>query len=493
MKRKLENKPYFIILMGIFYLLSLTDQFYPILKAGDLLHPVFLLLIAINILLYITLTFIFPKLLRYALLLLYLQTVYFFYGPIQLFLKNNLTFLSHYRYLLPLLLVIALLLYFILRKPTASFSRHYLYLNTLLLILILMETGKVAIKNSNNERLLTMQKEDPIVRAAICDTCSKPDIYFIIFDGYSATRTLKQYWDYDNSHLDSFFRQHGFYYASQSKSNYNFTPYSLGSILNMDYHASSPDKIDIFQFCKGAATIKYNRVCEILKKNNYTIINQSFFPIFNDKPALDISYAASEKKLFFSQTLSTSIKNDIAWNIRWLRSSPSVTEAIAQSKIQFQQVQKAHNSLLETSAQKNKEPVFVYTHFLVPHDPYFYDSTGTTTPDTTWFYAKNGKERYLSQLKYINTIIKNLVTRLTNEATRPRVIIIQSDHGFRGFKGKELQQLEFNNLNAIYYPDQDYTQLHDGITSINTFPVIFNKYFHASIPLLKDSSIYIRH
>lgn len=494
MKRRLENKPYFIILIGVFYLFSVIDTYYPVLKISDLNLPAPIWIIVIHILLYIVIRFILPKFTKYSLLLLYLDTIYLFYGSLQFFLKENISFLSHYRYLLPLLLCIAILIYFIIKRSTTSFSRLFLYLNTVLSIFVLMEIGKVAIKHSpNNVGLSVFQKKDPVISAAICDTCLKPDIYFIIFDGYSASRTLKDYWNYNNNSLDSFFRQHGFYYSWNSRSNYNFTPYSVGSILNMDYHSSKPDQVNLRQFCKGIATMKPNRVCEILQKNNYAIINQSYFPLPNEKPALDISYAANKKRVFISQTLWAKVQADIGWNFPWLKPSVPIKDFIALGKIQQTQIRKAYDILLKASARKNQQPVFVYTHFLIPHEPYLYDSTGNATPDTTWFYTKKGKEGYLSQLKYTNTIIKDVVTHLKNEGDRPRVIIIQSDHGYRFFDNKELQHLEFNNLNAIYFPDKEYSQLYDSITSINTFPVIFNKYFHASIPLLKDSSIYIRH
>lgn len=144
MKRKLENRPYFIILIGLFYLLSLTNQFYPILKVSDLTLPVSLLLIAINVFIYIIFTFIFPKLLKYALLLLYLQLVYFFYGSLQDFLKDYINVLSRYRYLVPLLLGVGIITWIALKRSSASFNKHFRYLNTLFIILVVIELAKAS-------------------------------------------------------------------------------------------------------------------------------------------------------------------------------------------------------------------------------------------------------------------------------------------------------------------------------------------------------------
>lgn len=495
MKKYLSQHPLFIFLLPLFYLLNTINEYHPILKPTTLFHPVSLIIISVSILLYLLLKFSGTKFAKYALLILYLEVVYLFFGTIQLVFKDHISFLSKYKFLLPLLAATTVLILYLIRKSGRVPYKFYHYLNTVLLLLIILEASRCIIKNGNFSRseLWSSTKYRPVVANSICDTCIKPDVYFIIFDGYAASRTLKDFWGYDNSDLDSFLRQEGFYNASLSTSNYNSTPYSIGSILNMDYHSNKPENRNIAHFCKGVSTIKGNSVSEIFRKNNYNIINHSYFPLLNEKPALDLSFMASKKRLLLSQTLISNLNKDIGWNFPSLHSPIPIEERLTLGNINFKQVQKAYKLVLQTSAQKNQQPVFVYTHFLTPHDPYIYDSTGRPTPDSTWFDVKDSEARYLSNLKYTNTIIKNLVTHLKKEGDRPRIIIIQSDHGYRDFKRDELSHLEFSNLNAIYFPDKQYDQLYDSISSVNTFPIIFNKYFHTSIPLLKDSSIYVPH
>jgi hypothetical protein len=45
-------------------------------------------------------------------------------------------------------------------------------------------------------------------------------------------------------------------------------------------------------------------------------------------------------------------------------------------------------------------------------------------------------------------------------------------------------------LNANYFFDHNYTALYPGITPVNTFRVILNIYFGASLPLLDDRSFF---
>jgi hypothetical protein len=72
------------------------------------------------------------------------------------------------------------------------------------------------------------------------------------------------------------------------------------------------------------------------------------------------------------------------------------------------------------------------------------------------------------------------------------LIILQSDHGFTDFEGGPSKPaLFFKNYSAFYFPDKNYSSLYDTMSNINTFPVIFNKYFGMNIPLQKDTSVFV--
>ncbi|NIW34896.1 hypothetical protein GWM83_05010, partial [Candidatus Bathyarchaeota archaeon] len=74
-------------------------------------------------------------------------------------------------------------------------------------------------------------------------------------------------------------------------------------------------------------------------------------------------------------------------------------------------------------------------------------------------------------------------------------MILQSDHG----PGSPLDEEnptaphlgdKLAILNAYYLPEQDFTGLYKEITPVNTFRLIFNRYFGTELELLEDKSYY---
>src|SRR5437868_3701082 len=102
------------------------------------------------------------------------------------------------------------------------------------------------------------------------------------------------------------------------------------------------------------------------------------------------------------------------------------------------------------------------------------------------------KERFVEQTFYTNQRVMKILGEIMKGRTKPYVIILQSDHGFRDFQHASERQKIFQNLSTFYFSDTDYSSLYDSISNVNTFRVIFNKYLNTKYPLLEDSSVYIR-
>ena len=130
----------------------------------------------------------------------------------------------------------------------------------------------------------------------------------------------------------------------------------------------------------------------------------------------------------------------------------------------------------------------------MPHPPYFFDKNGNQKDENTIFRENSERalQAYLDYIPYTNSRIQELVSAIQQNTNGNAVIVFMGDHGFRYPTKGDHPRNYFENQNAIYFPDRDYRLLYDSITGVNHFRVVFNKLFNQQIPLLKDSTIYLK-
>jgi hypothetical protein len=320
-----------------------------------------------------------------------------------------------------------------------------------------------------------------------CDSCTKPDIYFLVFDEYSSSTALKEVWNYDNSDLDTFLLKKGFKLLTHSKSNYNFTEFSIASTLNMDFlNIHTPAACTLQDYNKCFEKINSNSVCTVLSKMGYSIVNHSIFDIQNTSSQVRDGFLPLKTKLISSQTFTGRVFRDLIpyllvgrFKIEWLSKYLFHTTYRNNQKIIAETVK-------ETSTNSAK-PKFVYSHIEMPHQPFYFD--------------KNGRERsveemikiditsYLDYLPRTNEVIKKIVNNIFDHSRRPFVIVLMGDHGFREGQTKDFQ---FKNLNAVYLSSGNYLGFYDSITNVNEYRVLFNNLFHSSLTMKKDSTIFLQ-
>ena len=108
-------------------------------------------------------------------------------------------------------------------------SRVAMYLNGLLLLFILLEIPNYVKAGNKIKPMATL------AQTTVCDTCEKPDVYLIIADEYADSASLKQIFNFDNSAFQNALRSRGFHIVENSKSNYNFTPFAMASLFQMNF------------------------------------------------------------------------------------------------------------------------------------------------------------------------------------------------------------------------------------------------------------------
>jgi hypothetical protein len=353
----------------------------------------------------------------------------------------------------------------------------------LLVLLLIVESGLFLQKVQERQTSAATNFKAP----EICDTC-KPDIFFIILDEYAGNITLSDLFDFDNRVFLNELQKRGFHIVNESRSNYNYTPFSIASILNMDYL-----KLDME--AKGNGNLKYcyekiksSNVLKFLNAEGYKFYNYSIFD-FPGQPAPHYdSFLPRKSELITSQTFISRIVKDIQFNIA---TGKFPFKAFLQ-KLNYDNL---HNNnyiikhTIELAGQNNLQPKFVYAHLIMPHYPYYFNSKGKPLAignDT----GQNMKD-YIEYLQYCNQQILQLVDHLLSASSKPPVIMLLGDHGFRHFTKKQPRRYYFLNLNAVLLPNKNYKKFYDGITGVNQFRVLLNTQFNAQLPLIKDSTIYL--
>jgi hypothetical protein len=144
------------------------------------------------------------------------------------------------------------------------------------------------------------------------------------------------------------------------------------------------------------------------------------------------------------------------------------------------------------ASQENQGPVFVYSHLIIPHHPYFFDSSGRETADSLLLDSyKMNQMAYIGYLQYANRKLLELIDHIRKNSRRPTVILLLSDHGFHEFREPGDLKYHFMNISAVYLPDGDYRKYYNGMSNVNQFRVLFNQVLGQHLPMLPDSSRFL--
>ncbi|MES1225089.1 MAG: hypothetical protein ABUT20_56930, partial [Bacteroidota bacterium] len=385
--------------------------------------------------------------------------------------------------------------------------RINLFQNILLLIFILIDT--LTILFTNDRIFLTQNllvKKDVLNVKKMVAPQELPDVYYLLFDCYPGKGFLKDYMQYDNGSLDSELQSRGFRVINNPKSNYNRTAFSMASVLNFEYlkNINNTTALLTKHYAHAQLTIRNAAVADVFEHLGYKIYNLSIFEFAGQRPVhRENFFTFPEKRVLLFNTLIERIRDDISWNLFTGKYSISFFRQMnnpKQSDIFENEMQKKGfnkriaDSLEHIPMQNGQKPRFVYAHFYLPHPPFFYDENGIPNDPVLVIDEKAliNKKLFLSYLKYTNKVMLKMTDSILHKPGKPPVIIIQSDHGFRDFEGgPSVPYLYFKNYMAFYFPDKNYSTLYDTMSNVNTFPVLFNKYFNTHIPLQKDTSTFL--
>ena len=329
----------------------------------------------------------------------------------------------------------------------------------------------------------------------------RPDIYYIILDRYSSAETLDQIYGFDNEPFLRELEQRGFTIARDSWANYLKTALSLTSSLSME-------PLD-GEALKSSGSVSFEPLHRALRERlavpatlkslgyEYIHIANTWEPTATNVDA-DRVLRWSEGSQFSSAVLSTT-----AWSLTepWIEPAEPEDpgEGVGPPEILREHTLFQFDRLAESASRPG--PTFVFAHFLLPHSPWRFNADGSfPTPEQVARRSRN--ESYLEHVRYTNTRVLEVLDRLlaVPRGEEP-VIILQADEGefpveyarsqvdFDWLRARPDQiQQKYGILNAFRLPGVDprAVGVHDRITPVNAFRIVFNAYFDARLPLLPD-------
>ncbi len=323
---------------------------------------------------------------------------------------------------------------------------------------------------------------------------SLPNIYYIIVDGYGSANILEKYYTFDNSQFLTFLADKNFYTSEQSHSNYSITVLSLPSSLNLTYLDDVAAKMGEFSNnpLPLLQLIHSNRLIEFLKSQGYTTV------------AFETGYRATE--LYSADQYVAPGKTLTAFQSEFINLTPL---RIWLSNYQYDSHRRRILYIFDQfpAAANPDQPTFIFAHIISPHPPFVFGSKGEKDNVDMVYSMIDGnnftdiagqdeyKQRYKDQVIYLNKLIQDAIDEILGQPGPSPLIIIQGDHGpgselnWESIKDSKVDE-RMSILNAYYFPDQNYSNLYENITPVNTFRVILDQYLGTDLGLLEDRSYF---
>lgn len=330
-----------------------------------------------------------------------------------------------------------------------------------------------------------------------------PNIYLIVLDKYTGTRSLLENYGFDNRPFEEALVSRGFRVPARARSNYPHTWFSLASMLNWQHVAALMGTAPEAEWRdKAAAAIEDNETWRFLRRHGYEfVVFPSTFPQTRANRFADLELPE---------------RGPAAINLasRWIVSSPiypALRLLAKNERVAFpyqietgQEVARRLAAIGEYASSPG--PFYAFIHLLVPHEPYVFEAD-CAYREPYWpasDYSADSlsvKQAYVDQIKCLNEMLLATIDTIIERSSVPPIILFQADHGHGmisidpligtqpPFEALDSRQVaERTDIFAAYYlPDGGSSAVSDSITPVNLFPSVLNYYFDAGIPLREDA------
>ena len=336
----------------------------------------------------------------------------------------------------------------------------------------------------------------PVPDPAPPSAATRRDVIVLLLDGYPRADTLQRLFAHDNGDFIDALHDLGFSVATRSRANYTRTELTLASMFHMRHLMDIPE---------------YRRILAGELGEQPTLRN-----LINDNPAFDrfrdagyevISVAPGIERVTVrasNQLVEGPTINELEFHLVRSTAVGHIVTAIRPDWLAEQHRQRVLSALdaVENLATEETGGRFIFGHILSPHMPAVLREDGSLRPVrfSPYFFEERPESRgesaaeyvdaYLGQLEYLNRRVERMLNRIVEENPEA-VVVVMSDHGSSlhfawGEPDDDLDE-RFSILMAIRGPGAS-VAFEDGMTPVNLLTNIFNTYFGASLPMVRDST-----
>ena len=517
METKKNSKIFHPFLIAFFPIMAIYSVNIGLIQLEQFIFPT-ILIVGSALLFFLCLKYILKNGKKAALIVTLAFIIFFSFGHIYNMLNQvsiGDTDLGSNRTLLPIFVISFGIGSFLIIRTKRTLDNATSIVNTISIVFITVIVAMVGIETFGCDECLIQQTyslgifsnqimDSPLYfeehSFSVSESDSLPNVYYIILDGYPRNDVLKKHLDFDNSEFINFLKQREFYVAENSYSNYSLSSTSIPATMNMNYINFLADELgeDSRSYDpllgKDFGLYADNQVIKNFKSMGYKVAKIGSVPMYlHEIPLADLSSCYKSIHLMDNRLFDTVARTSmIGYFIeRW------------SEDLQRQIILCAFEELPKISSYY-EEPVFVWSHIMLPHFPLIFGANGEpVTPgesllvmnnphvfegtDSSW----NIKQQFLQQLQFANKKSMELVDKIL-ENEKQSIIIIQSDHGsafdvnLHDPTDDDVHQ-RLSNINAIYFPDEKPREiLMNDTTNVNTFRIVFNSYFGSDYDILED-------
>ena len=379
--------------------------------------------------------------------------------------------------------------------------------------IFVVQLGRVGLRYTQIYNELQYQYPAITTTKTIASSVGRPDIYYLVFDRYGNTETLKNIYGYDNSDLLNYLGKQGFVTRDSAYANYPFTMSSVASTLAMDYFPQFESMFSGDSNWQSAypyrSILNNSPVSLLLKANGYETSQVSSWWDFT-RIGISADHhpgQAFRLKAFGGRWYLSDLQRDVVNTsilAPWLKIGIGSVLKYDLALNPKENLETQISSLKAIASRSDKSaPQFAFAHILVPHEPYLFNPDGS---DSSYDVNRNDwgadeKVKYTNQVSYINKRIKELVGSIRKNSPNA-AIVIQADEGpypkeFRFELTRDhyynpadlpLAQMKqkFSILASYYLPGLPLDEVKKINSSVNIFRFVLSRYLGYDLPPLPD-------